>query len=105
MLLTTKFAVTLFPAISVASAYTVPFVSTFTVVAFAVLALPNPAFLPCVKFLPYVTVTVTSPFVQSVGSFVNVILLSARLFAPTMNALDTFVSALFPALSITFNHK
>ena len=103
---TAKFAVTLFPAMSVASAYTVPFVVTFTVVAFAVLALPNPAFLFCVKFLPYVIVTVTSPFVHPSGFLVNVILLSATVFAPTINAFDTFpVSALFPAASVTFVHK
>ena len=41
---TCKLAVALFPAESVPSAYTVPFDVTVTVVAFAVLALPTPAF-------------------------------------------------------------
>ena len=99
-------AVALFPAASVPSAYTVPFVSTFTVVAFAVFALPNPAFLFAVTFFPYVTVAITFPFVHDVGVAVIDILLSATVFAPTVNALDTFtVSALFPALSVTFVHK
>ena len=42
---TARLAVTLFPAISVASAYTVPLADTVTVVALAVLAEPTPAFL------------------------------------------------------------
>ena len=99
-------AVALFPAESVPSAYIVPFAVTVTVVAFAVLALPNPAFLFAVIFFPYVTVAITFPFVHDVGVAVIDILLSATVFAPTVNALDTFtVSALFPALSVTFVHK
>ena len=97
---TCKLAVALFPAESVPSAYTVPFAVTVTVVAFAVFALPTPAFLFAVIFFPYVTVAVTFPFVHPVGFLLIVILLSATVFAPTVNAFDTFpVSALFPAPS------
>ena len=98
-------ATTLFPAISVASACTVPFAVTVTVVAFAVNELPIPAFLFCDRFFPYVTVTVTSLFVQSVVLGTKAILLSSKVFSPIVNTFDTFVSALFPAASKTFTHK
>ena len=99
-------AVTLFPSISVASAYTVPFFSTVTLVAFAVFASPYPAFLFCVRFAPYSTVTFTFPFVHSVMSGVSFILFASNVLSPTVNTFDTFISsALFPALSFTFVHK
>ena len=98
-------ATTLFPAISVASACTVPFSVAVIVVALAVNVLPIPAFLFFDKFFPYVTVTVTFLFVQSVVLGTKAILLSSKVFSPIVNTFDTFVSALFPAASKTFTHK
>ena len=100
-------AVTLFPAASVASAYTVAFFSTTISVAFGVVNPPIPAIWLYFRFAPYVIFTVTFPFVHPVIFGVNVILFASLTSSFTTNACDFIGSGdvMFPALSWAFTYK